>query len=52
VLRNKPTTVAMSSVCGSILAHATDPIILRGPSLQWRTPNQTRTQHIFYYIRA
>jgi len=47
-LHNKPTTIAMSSVCGSKLAHATDP---QGSRLHWRTPNQTRTQLLFYTIR-
>jgi len=50
VLHNKPTTIAMSSVCGSKLAHATDPITPQGSRLHWRTPNQTRTQLLFYTI--
>jgi len=50
VLHNKPTIIAMSSVCGSKLAHATDLITPRGTRLHWRTPNQTRTQLKFYSI--
>jgi len=52
VLRSKPTTIAMSSVCGSKLAHDTIPITPWGSRLHWRTPNQTRTQLIFYSIRV
>jgi len=49
VLRNTPAAIAMSSLCGSKLEHATDPITPRGSKLHWRTPNQTRTQLIFYF---
>jgi len=51
VLRVKQT-IAMSSVCGSKLAHTTDPITPRGSRLHWRTTNQTRTQLLFYFIRV
>jgi len=50
VLHNNTTTIAMSSVCGSKLAHTTDPHTPQGSRLHWYTPNQTRTQLIFYSI--
>jgi len=52
VLGNRPTTIAMSSVCGSKLAHTTDPITPWSSRQHWRTPNQTRTQLLFYSIRV
>jgi len=52
VLRNIPTTIAMSSVGGSKLVHTKYPITPRGSRLHWRTPNQTRTQLLFYSIRV
>jgi len=50
VLRNKPTTIAMSHVPEQ-LAHTTDGITPRGSWLPWRTPNQT-AQLLFYSIRV
>jgi len=52
VLRNKPTTIAMSRVCGLTPAHTTDPITPRCSRLHWRTPNQRRAQLLFYFIRV
>jgi len=52
MLHNKPTIIAMSSVCGSKLAHATDPITPQGSRLHWHTLNQTCTQLMFYFIHV
>jgi len=52
MLRNKPTTIAMSSICGLTLAHTANPITPQCTRLHWRTPNQTRTQLLFYSCLA
>jgi len=52
VLHNKPTTIAISSKCGSKLVHTTDPITPWGSRLHWCIPNQTHTQLLFYSIRV
>jgi len=51
VLRNKPSTIAMSSVREQ-LAHNTDRITLRGSWLHCRTPYKTRAQLLLYSIRV
>jgi len=48
VLRIKPTTVAMSSVCGSKLTHTTDPK-LRGASDD-TDAHRIKHAHNFYFI--
>jgi len=52
VLRNKPTTIAMSSVCGLTLAHTADPVtVLRGAP-DYIGAHRIKHAHNFYFIRV
>ena len=50
VLRNKPTTIAMSSVCGLTLAHTADPILRGAPD--YIGAHRIKHAHNFYSIRV
>jgi len=51
VLRNKLSTIAMTSACGSKLAHTRDRITRRDSWLHWRSRIKHAHNFYFYSVR-